>query len=1052
MLFRSRIGSKQILLLLDALDEVPSKNNLKKNLLSRLGTWVEASPQARVWITSRHANYQAPWAIRQNDREREVELLPFDDDQITAFIEAWFGQEMELAEKMRQLIRENPQLRGMAELPLLLGFICLLYRDEASRSHQMASNPDSIAQRSRSKIYEEIVKKLLYKEWHHDYSEVIEGEEPQNKTFILFQAQELLEELAFRLFLEDKVQFSQKTLVKLLKEIVTNHNHLEGSATKAKNEDILRLIKELSQERGLLIEGGNTSGSNLQYLFLHLTIQEYLCASFLARTINSEGWANAKLLNTGQLIENLINKKSWDSRWEQVLLLLSSILKDPFPLINLLKNSRIDDVFKHRQALALHCLGEIWLEPELIGNPIRLHQLETIRNQIGEDVISTWHRYEDRKSVALIPHLRTAIPVLIRIKGQYKQKTILNHLFSVLQSTASSGIKKASVNLIQKAKYELIGNAEYMQLFMDVLSKGQEDTKETLFTILEEASLELFQTTYFPRILTQFIEEAKPESLVLIMKIVLQAVEHLKGSLNQIHELKEEYLTQPTAKVRKQVSKLIDQASPVFLFYLISEKLYRKSDEPLDVLDSMQYILDRQKAILMPPTVNSFAFEPADQEALDLVLEAINIQNSLEINFEDEEAFLKSLEEIEIGDLKLKDIVKIYNDEMGQLMDDEDMRKVFWYMVAKMLKKGGLSGLLQDIKKPETITEHMPKMINAMNKILEGEHLPLKSIVLEGIVDMYQEKDQYELSSDVSMALNEAFENIKHTILRLITSEENPELVKELTLANLKMLDFANDVQQYILTFQELNQAGELEEQFGLMRNILSKLMRRLWKEESFITAYADVFVNMDPKGISTEEEFQQALWSYPALIDTVLDIYHATNDDLVKADIIEMLRTQREGYYRYNKLMDCLEESLLSNDQELQLVCLEVLANVGHEIILRPKIFQFLCGAITQKKNIKLAIEATKAVREVTRANTDVLDQWKDELLQLTQILMQTFLETKNNDLRLSAALSLYQFSESRYRFFFKEPETWAGKLLSGILPKKYEIKSIKSLTGIEL
>jgi hypothetical protein len=46
-----------------------------------------------------------------------------------------------------------------------------------------------------------------------------------------------------------------------------------------------KLLEDLTQNSGIL-RGGGTQG----YFFLHLIIQEFLAASFLARLVNKNGW------------------------------------------------------------------------------------------------------------------------------------------------------------------------------------------------------------------------------------------------------------------------------------------------------------------------------------------------------------------------------------------------------------------------------------------------------------------------------------------------------------------------------------------------------------------------------------------------------------------------------------------------------------------------------------------------------------------------------------------------------------------------------------------
>src|SRR5262249_2007323 len=156
-LFRARLGTGGGLLLLDAYDEVP--DDRRPLLLRTLGEWVPGNPQARVLFTSRVVGYQRPWPLpERSETDREMEMLPFADDQVGAFAGAFFAGEPEAARELRELLRRAPQVRGMAQIPLLLGFLSALYRE---MREQPAGQRQDLARLRRTDLYRAVLHRLL---------------------------------------------------------------------------------------------------------------------------------------------------------------------------------------------------------------------------------------------------------------------------------------------------------------------------------------------------------------------------------------------------------------------------------------------------------------------------------------------------------------------------------------------------------------------------------------------------------------------------------------------------------------------------------------------------------------------------------------------------------------------------------------------------------------------------------------------------------------------------------------------------------------------------
>jgi hypothetical protein len=136
------------------------------------------------------------------------------------------------------------------------------------------------------------------------------------------------------------------------------HAELNPGAALGERELTAR-VRSWSERDGLLVEAG--AGEAAPYLFLHLTIQEYLTARYLAARLNDRGWAKAAAVIDGKEVpvRELIDRKAWLPAWQEVVALLAGSLDDPVPLLELLADEAKDDLFRHRLALAARCLPEI---------------------------------------------------------------------------------------------------------------------------------------------------------------------------------------------------------------------------------------------------------------------------------------------------------------------------------------------------------------------------------------------------------------------------------------------------------------------------------------------------------------------------------------------------------------------------------------------------------------------------------------------------------------------------------------------------------------------
>jgi predicted NACHT family NTPase len=141
----------KLLILLDGLDEVPSKN--LADVINQIQNFVDNYSKNRFIASCRTAAYHGIFR-----RFSDVAMANFDDDQIRQFIFNWFQSEtdkqVKTGDKCWELLQkeENAAAKELAHTPLLLTFLCLVY----DRSQNFPNN--------RSVLYKKALR-ILLEEW-----------------------------------------------------------------------------------------------------------------------------------------------------------------------------------------------------------------------------------------------------------------------------------------------------------------------------------------------------------------------------------------------------------------------------------------------------------------------------------------------------------------------------------------------------------------------------------------------------------------------------------------------------------------------------------------------------------------------------------------------------------------------------------------------------------------------------------------------------------------------------------------------------------------------
>lgn len=358
-LWRCWLEQGRIFFILDGLDEIRLDAQFSQAVTKILNTTIPIVVTCR---TSRYGQLKAlglPVVFRLADldatkRNLYIQNFPADTQPYNPDV-------------LIQQIDASPAMQELAKNPLLLSIIC--YLADGKVSNLPAQRVDFYG-KAMAKLWERIPRR----ETQYPLKEPAAEEKIK-----------LLKHVAWASFNQNQRQliFPPREMLYTLKRAFSQEGYGEASAPWAN-----AFLEDCIHNSGL-IQGDEEQG----YFFLHLTFQEYLAAAYLAEIINAEdskGW-NTEVQSEGKkvTIQRLLDRKAWDPDWQEVILFLAGLLKDPRPLLENLRNPNPtqtnpegDDYFRHRLTLAALCLGEFNASQCPIG--------KNVIDQITTDFFDVW--------------------------------------------------------------------------------------------------------------------------------------------------------------------------------------------------------------------------------------------------------------------------------------------------------------------------------------------------------------------------------------------------------------------------------------------------------------------------------------------------------------------------------------------------------------------------------------------------------------------------------------------------------------------------------------
>ncbi|WP_223489012.1 NACHT domain-containing protein [Pseudomonas sp. A-RE-19] len=365
--FSYYVESGQAIILFDGLDELPSKE-FKSIIRQRIDSFVQGFPANTVIVTSRLVGYDAE--IRFDESYGHFRVAKLKVNEIEKFIVDWYTARIDdSVEKDRNaadLIKiitlpDSDSIRALARNPLLLTIVALVHRIDAVLPDQ------------RVVLYQKCTETLLntwYKAKRQDEDAVKGRIERRNRLRV-----EAIAYWMHRRSLKGKGRSvaPREELISFLTDYIASNETIRPMDDLAEDQAEV-FVDFIRNSAGLLIEAGDGL-----YSFIHLTFQEYLCATHLAAFGERDGTLSIWKELRGDL---------QNPRWREVVRLLVASLRSTQAQAYFVDKLLDEQVEKKRRDTCLLLLGLLrdGIEPaEIKTKEIIEHSIDTLLKIDGVD-------------------------------------------------------------------------------------------------------------------------------------------------------------------------------------------------------------------------------------------------------------------------------------------------------------------------------------------------------------------------------------------------------------------------------------------------------------------------------------------------------------------------------------------------------------------------------------------------------------------------------------------------------------------------------------------
>ncbi|MEW6618959.1 MAG: HEAT repeat domain-containing protein [bacterium] len=350
-LIKDWLKKGRCIILCDGLDEVTQ--NRQSIIQALQNTSSGEYRNCPLLVTTRIAGYNNELSGWQH-----YEVMPLNKENISSYAEDYLKDESSFL----SALEKTPQMIPLSKNPLLLQILCFVF------NRQNLKLPAG-----RIELYKKAVHNLL------------NLREPKIPLSI---KESVLEKIA-SYFLEKKEIFEEADLREIIKTFLMN---------KKEDYNADDVLKEIREKSGLLCSLGEG-----QYIFLHLTFQEYLAACWIVREKEEPAL----------LLEPIL----FNPRFREVIRLIAGKLKEPKDFIEFILEQKplYYDVFHQPLLLAGLCLSDI---PEIDSS---------LEKKILDDL---WELWKEPEFYPLYDEIERVFASLV---GTKKADAIINNFLEALK-------------------------------------------------------------------------------------------------------------------------------------------------------------------------------------------------------------------------------------------------------------------------------------------------------------------------------------------------------------------------------------------------------------------------------------------------------------------------------------------------------------------------------------------------------------------------------------------------------------------------------------------
>lgn len=278
------------LVLIDGLDEVPSKDGMRAAIIDSIRAFQRRHPKVQICVTCRIAASEYTF-----EHFEYAEVAPFTVEQQISFLQRWFVEEPTKRERVLAdwSNTRSRSLRDLGRTPLLLALICLAFDDIGELPERQID------------LYREALE-ALFKRW--DGSRAV-FRDPFYGNLSPHRREQLAQEIASSLFEQDVITFGASEAQPIIENWFSRLP--ERMAPTESRIDGETVLLQLEAQHGVVIQRARGV-----YSFAHLSIQEFLTARSIC-----EG-------HPQRTLEQLALKRALDVRWREVIVFCAGLLQD----------------------------------------------------------------------------------------------------------------------------------------------------------------------------------------------------------------------------------------------------------------------------------------------------------------------------------------------------------------------------------------------------------------------------------------------------------------------------------------------------------------------------------------------------------------------------------------------------------------------------------------------------------------------------------------------------------------------------------------------------